>query len=236
MARESWEDLLELVSRATSRGIRVAIPGRVLQVNNAAGTVAVRLEFLRPRTDPELEPDTDPDLPDVPVYFPSSTAVDTSYQLDKGDTGLVIFADYALGVWRDAGERTDPGPGEPHGLSGAVFFPGLWPEGLQVPIPAEGLSVGMRGGERLEVVPGEVRVGTGATDRAIKDGYLDDESTFLSDETTFQAALSAWVAAVGAAFPAPTATFQAAITAYLGKIAAFDGTLAGHKTTVTRVK
>lgn len=220
--RTELEDVLELVARAAARGVRVMVPGRVESVDKGAGTVAVSLELVRPRTDPELPADEDPVLPDVPVVFPSSSAVEVSFEIAVGDHGAVVFADFALGEWLGVGELTNPGPGEPHGLSGATFWPGLWPSQDQVSIPAEGLRAGMRGGEVLEVVPGEVRAGAGASDLAIKAGYLDNEDVFL-------AALSSWVATVGAAFPIQTGVFQAAITA-------FRASLAGFKTDVTRIK
>lgn len=235
--RAEFEEVIELAIRAAARGIRVALPARVERVEHAAGRVAVKIELRRPRTDPELEPDEDPVIPDVPVMFPSSGAVEVSYQIDVGDHGLVLFADFALGVWLQNGELVSPGPGEAHGLSGAVFVPGLWPDGEQVAVPSSGLIAGLRGGERLEVEIGQVRAGAGAFERAIKgDTYVPAERTFLLAEQAFLKALSIWVAAVGVTVPGPTATFQTAITAYDTAVTAFDTTVGVSRTAVTRVK
>lgn len=236
--RVSLDDLTETLIRAAARGIRVAIPACVLSVNNDAGTVGVRLEFRRPRTDPDDEADTDPNLADVPVMFPSSAAVEMSYQINKDDRGLVLFADYAIGTWRDNGTIIDPGPGEAHGLSGAVFLPGLWPLGKQVTIPAAGAIIGMRGGERIEIVPGEVRAGKGASDLAIKADYLDDEDAFLKALNTYLTAENLWTTALGGlpGMAVPAATFQGAITALKAAITLFRNVAPTQKTTVTRVK
>lgn len=217
MPRDDFSDIVELIIRSSGRGVRVGVPGCVVSVDRAAGRVSVLPELTRPRTDPELAPDVDPVLTPVPVVFQSTKAVELNLGIQVGDRGLLLFTDFGLGKWLqgDAGAGVvTPHVGEPHGLAGATFHPGLWPDGEQVVILADGLALGERAPSNaaLEVRSGEVRVGRGATEAAILgDAYRSAESTWLA---AFEVWAIAVAGAVGPALIAPLATIKAANTAF----------------------
>lgn len=157
-------EVLDLLRRRILMELRVALPARVNRVKAATGRVDLEIQLLLPRVNPEAEPDRAPVLMDVPVLYPSSTACAIRFALAVGDPGLIVFADHALGSWLLAGDVVAPAVVAPHGFSGAVFLPGLWPGSEGVTIPSEGVIVEVRDGEALEVIGNEVRAGRGASE------------------------------------------------------------------------
>lgn len=108
--------------------IRVSLPGRVVRVKST-GRVDVQIQsrVARPVPDEKLEFYELPELMDVPVVWPSTQAAAIVMRLQVGDPGWLSFADHALGAWLTAGDVVSPAVHEVHGLSGALFTPGLWP-------------------------------------------------------------------------------------------------------------
>jgi len=197
-------EVLDLLRRRVMLELRVALPARVNRVKAATGRVDVELQLLLPRVDPEAEPDRAPVLMDVPVLYPSSTTCAVRFALAAGDPGLIVFADHALGAWLLAGDVVGPAAMAPHGFSGAVFLPGLWPSNESLEIPSEGVVVEVRDGEALEVAGSEVRAGRGASASLARTSELDTLKAAISGavvvpgdggaslKSTILAALAGW--------------------------------------------
>lgn len=148
--------------------IHTAKPATVESYDAGAGTCSVRIgsRNVLPGGDDD-EPDTLEDFPilvDVPVLFPSSGSRYMAWDLSQGDTGHVLIMDTDPGEWRAGdGSPADPGHAARHGLSGAVFVPGLRLTSSPIgDAPASGsgaLRMGLDGGTRIEIRSGAVEAG-----------------------------------------------------------------------------
>lgn len=140
-------EILQIALQSGSCAIRVALPGRVVKVKSSGRVdVQVELRTARPVVDGQYEYDKLPPLLDVPVLWQSTQAAAIVMKLAPGDPGLVVFADHALGAWLTAGALVSPALPDPHGASGAVFSPGLWP-GDEGPDPVTSADVVVTGGD-----------------------------------------------------------------------------------------
>jgi hypothetical protein len=73
--------------------------------------------------------ETLPLIYDVPVMFPRTLAGYMTFPIQVGDTGLLIFPELDPAQWRSSDPSAAPrsaGDQRRHGLSGAVFIPGLY--------------------------------------------------------------------------------------------------------------
>lgn len=123
------KDLMDRVTRCLELGLRVALPARVIAYTPATQLADLRVELLPVG---ELEGEDFPQppvlLPQVPVAWPRTSLGYLTLPLVPGDTGLVVFSDRSLSVWRVTGNEVapvDPLIGRTHNLGDAVFFPGL---------------------------------------------------------------------------------------------------------------
>jgi hypothetical protein len=200
-------EVLDLLRKRVMMELRVALPARINRVKANTGRVDLEVQLLLPRVNPELAPDRVPILMDVPVLYPSSTACAIRFALAVGDPGLIVFTDHALGSWLLAGDVVAPAVVAPHGFSGAVFLPGLWPGGpAGVTIPSEGVVVEVREGEALEVVGNEVRAGRGASDALATQDNLDAVASWADGIFTTIAT------SLGATFPGPPSQTGTTVT------------------------
>lgn len=122
-------DLMARVSRCLELGLRVALPARVIAYTPATQLADLRVELL-PVGEIEGEDVPQPPvlLPQVPVAWTRTSLGHLTLPLVPGDTGLAVFSDRSLSVWRTTGNEVapvDPLIGRTHNLGDAVFFPGL---------------------------------------------------------------------------------------------------------------
>lgn len=163
--RAEWSEILKIQHDQVLYGLRVCLPARVTRVKAEAGTVDVEVGMLLPQVNPEDPPREVRELLDVPVAFPSSPTVEVAWAIQAGDPGLILVADHHLGNWLEVGRPIAPAVRSPHDLSNSVFLPGaVHPTSSRLPIPAEGVVVGVRDGEAIEIVGDEVRGGRGASE------------------------------------------------------------------------
>lgn len=136
----SMAELLRRVMDARVSDVHVALPGRVVSYDEATQTADVEPQIKRAvRTDDGTKLLEDlPVLPRVPVSFPRVGAHSLTFPIAKDDSGTLVFNERSIDTWRATGRSSDPGDQRPHGLSGAVFFPGVFPSGS--PLPAKALS------------------------------------------------------------------------------------------------
>lgn len=146
--------------------VHTAMPGRVESYDAAGQTADVQPQLKRvvrsatgERTAEEL-----PVIPSVPVGFPGGGGFFVSFPLAVGDTGLLIFSEYSIDRWRTQGEQVDPADERRHGLSGAIFVPGLKTQaGALADADATHMRLGADGSYVVEIQPSEIRMPRDAT-------------------------------------------------------------------------
>ena len=160
-------DLLIAAMDARLVDLHTALPGRVRSYD--AATQLADVEPLLKRAlrtelgDKVLE--ALPIIPSVPVVFPRGGGYFVSLPLAAGDCGLLVFSERAIDRWRSTGEVADPGDQRMHGLSGALFVPGLGPRGdALADADASEMRVGRDGGAQIAITPTGIEIGAGATE------------------------------------------------------------------------
>ena len=124
---------------AALRDARVWLPVEVVAV--VPGTFnRVSVQPLLLRTFSTLPaPVLMPVLQDLPVIQPRGNSYGIKLPVAVGDTGIALFCDRSLDVWKVQGGQVNPGSVRTHDLSDGVFVPGLYP--LNTP-PATPTTVG----------------------------------------------------------------------------------------------
>ncbi len=109
--------------------LHTALPGRVVSYDSDAQTADIRPMVRRALRDEDGEKVLEdlPVVPKVPVQWPRGGGFFLSMPLAEGDSGLLVFSERSIDRWRSTGEAADPGDQRTHGLSGAVFIPGVFP-------------------------------------------------------------------------------------------------------------
>ena len=98
----------------------------------------------------------------VPVMFPSTSRFSMVFDLKKGDTGLLLVSEAALGNWLAGdGAATEPEDASRFTLNDAIFIPGLFPFSATPSIAGpdsgayleyEGTSIEFKKGGGLKIV------------------------------------------------------------------------------------
>ncbi|MCK5641952.1 MAG: hypothetical protein KAJ19_14205 [Gammaproteobacteria bacterium] len=152
--------------------LHTALPGRVVSYDSGTQTVEVELQIKRMIKDGNgvLQPETLPNLPNVPVAFPRSSSFFVSFPLAKDDFVFVIFTEMSLDQWRSKAALTVPGDARRLTLTGAVALPCLYPnDGTLTEAHATAMVVGEQEGQKIFIHPsGDVEI----TDEA--SGAADD--------------------------------------------------------------
>ena len=108
-APQLGELLLRLGDRI-SKGLRVALPARVISYDSAKHTVDVQ-PLLKEVVDQSAAKPVAVSLPvvfNVPVMHPSGGGFRLLFPLETGDQVLLVFADRSLDRWKSAGAEVDP--------------------------------------------------------------------------------------------------------------------------------
>ena len=115
---EALEGFLE----SKLRDLHVALPGRVESYNRALQAADVQPLIKQGHTgeDGTRALDSLPVVPRVPVVFSGMT-----YDLEKGDTVLMIFSHSSIDKWLSNGSLVDPLDDRHHDLSDAIAIPFL---------------------------------------------------------------------------------------------------------------
>lgn len=214
MAEEmSTEELLAALLEQQKREIRCSLPGRIESYakNKRRASIAIEMKLMLPDGNGGYVARELPVLQNVPVVMLSGGGCFVSLPLRKGDKVVVNFTDLALGAWLQKGSLCEPGDLDLHGLGGAYAYPGILPS--TAPLHSDDDSL-MRLGidndtsAQLELAPGEVRLGAGATEAlaiaskiasalntlksAISGTTIVAQDGGASFKSTLLAALSAW--------------------------------------------
>jgi hypothetical protein len=162
--------LLELLDAALDArlvDVHTALPGRIVSYDAEHQTADVQPMLRRALQDQDGEKVLEalPILPCVPVVFPRGGGCFVSFPMAAGDGGLLVFSERAIDRWRSTGENADPGDLRMHGLSGAAFFPGLYPRAdALADADATEMRLGRDGGPQIAVTGAGIEIGAGATE------------------------------------------------------------------------
>lgn len=159
------------------RNIHTAMPGRVESYDAGSQTASI-VPMVIPTVPGADEDDGEaaaplPKLLSVPVIFPRAGDFAITFPVRKGDTVLLIFAERDIGRWRATGERERPIVSTPHGISGAIAIPGLYPSGDALSgVDEDALFLGQPGGFGVRVTDERAEVG-GDSDAAALASKVD---------------------------------------------------------------
>lgn len=88
----------------------------------------------------------------VPVGWYATKRASMQMRLAKGDTGLLVFSEAAIGIWRTTGGAlSDPGDLTRHDISYPVFLPVLRPDDRALPTLAEGEGVAIDSEDAIRI-------------------------------------------------------------------------------------
>lgn len=122
--------LVEFVTNAVESYARDeyhAGPAMVTAVNGQ--TVTVQPQIKKPAINPNGSQVTEarPYIYNVPVVWPSGGRFRISFPVAVGDTGLLVYCDQSLDIWKSGGGIVDPADFRLNDINDAVFIPGLNP-------------------------------------------------------------------------------------------------------------
>ena len=139
-----------------------ALPGIVQSYDDETKTCSVQPAVTRPLPveDGTTVYEQLPIIQNVPVAVLGCPAISIEFELVKGDTVWLVFADYSFAAWRGNGQVSDPpdlrksGPGYP------IAIPWFRPNGKAS--TDEKSTIGKAGGVRLHFKSGTIEVGNGS--------------------------------------------------------------------------
>lgn len=159
-------DLADLVRQAIAdrlSDVHVALPGKVVKYDAAKQVADIEPQIRRTLADADGAPVNEdlPILPCVPVEWPRGGGFFVHLPLAVGDTGLVVFSERSIDTWRAKGQLTAAGDRRTHGLSGAVFRPGLSPSSSVIAdADAAEMTLGLDGDSLVRIkADGTVEIG-----------------------------------------------------------------------------
>jgi hypothetical protein len=123
----SFEKVLAMAIESRLFDVHTALPGVVEAYDPGTETVTVRPALKRKYEDGSVV-----ELPlimNVPVTFPRGGKASITFPIKKGDSGLLIFSERSLDVWKAKGGVVDPADPRKFNMTDAFFVPGGYPKG-----------------------------------------------------------------------------------------------------------
>lgn len=107
--------------------LHTSLPAAIQTYDSATQTATVELQLQRllEKEDGTLTAEELPVLQNVKVVFTRTAKFFSSFPIEPGDTGDVIFSEASIGQWRASDSASAPDDTGRHTLSGAKFYPGL---------------------------------------------------------------------------------------------------------------
>lgn len=116
------EQLLQTAIDARLFDLHTAIPCVVDSFDKAKNTVTVVPALKRKYSDGTVV--TLPIIANVPIMYPRGASWRITGPLIKGDSGVLIFSERSLDVWKKSGGTVDPSDTRKFHLTDALFYPG----------------------------------------------------------------------------------------------------------------
>ena len=127
--------LKDALAAATSKaleGVHTSMPGTVVSYDRATQTATIRPAIRQTYRggDGKLTTEKLPDIPSVPVLFPTSAAASFTFELAAGDPVILLVGEASTDEYRTSGaEDNDPQDVRRFDLSDSVAIPGGRPVG-----------------------------------------------------------------------------------------------------------
>ena len=112
---------LQALKQEIMESLHCALPGVVVAYDSETQTADIQ-PTVKTRSGKSL-----PLLRGAPVFMP------LAFQVQEGDTALVVFADRDVDAWLESGEESPAASGRTHSLSDGFAFVGFLSGGGQVP-------------------------------------------------------------------------------------------------------
>ena len=128
------------------------LPGRIQSYDKTKQTATVELQLNRLLENDEggVVSEVLPVLQNVRVVFPRVQNYYLYFPITEGASGDVIFSDASIGQWLATGTVSDPEDIGRHTLSGAKFYPGLYPDDeVLVDVIEDGMQLGQTGKNKI---------------------------------------------------------------------------------------
>lgn len=209
----TFSDAIDVALDFAMEHMYTALPGRIVSYDTSSQTASVKsiLGLVRHENDGKRVVDDIPEISDVPVQYPRSGSYGMTFELNAGDTGMIMFSQVALERWLSTGKGGDPGNASRFSLAGAFFVPGIFPDAKALGdlAASTGLRIGRDGGLQMSVDTTSLKLGAG-TEAVIKgDTYLNLFTVLLTALDAYVTSIQAIADPVGTA----TTTLKAAISA-----------------------
>lgn len=118
---QSLDGILKMVKKSIFIELNVCLPATVVSYNSADNTVD-----LQPAIQSVLKDNSFVSLPqifDVPVLELGGKGLSVKIPLQAGDTGIVIFCDRDITLFKQEKKNTQPNTLRKHDLSDGIFIP-----------------------------------------------------------------------------------------------------------------
>jgi len=189
-SRPELNEVLRQVLDSWQNRMHTALPARVTQYFPDSQLVNVQpmvknVIFLP--TGDEIE-ESLPELLGIPLVFPRSSRYFLSFPVKPGAFVLVVFCERSIDRFLEKGTESHPIDADMHGLSGAVAFPGLYPDGRALgEADADKMVLGMDGGSQIRISDdGSVQIGSvnGTYEKVAHAQKVNDRISNLETEHT----------------------------------------------------
>lgn len=227
--------LIEVIEKAINSRMRdthCALPARVESYDADTQKVSVLPLLKGWRRDGEGKRHSVqlPVVTGVPVVFPGAGGFRLTFPVAKGDTVLLVFADYCVDIWLNQGGVVDPIDERTHNLSDAIAIPGLRDFGHALSnAPTDGASMGHDSGPTIHFRDDEVQLGGDDASQPVLLGSLYHTAV----KTVWTALVTALEVPAVASAPL-TGTILA--TAISGLMTAFETAATASKSSTVKVK
>jgi len=148
---------LAAVMQETVKGIlkdtHTAMPGKITKYDRNKRLASVQPSLKRKYKDGRVI--NLPVIQNVPVMFQGNKNIKTHFDLEPGDTVLLIFSERSIDKWQVSGGEILPGDKRMHHLSDAIAVPGIYPNSeVKAPLGDEGSYTVENGTNLFEIKEG----------------------------------------------------------------------------------
>lgn len=134
-------DLADLIRRSIEsrlEDVHTSAVGKVLSYDSATQTADIQPMVQRVVPGDEagnLQAESFPHIPNVPVIFLRTKTFESHFELEVGDSVLLLFLARSIAEWRATGVESTPGDVRLHSLGNVVALPGVFPDLLAMSGP-----------------------------------------------------------------------------------------------------
>lgn len=125
----TWPDIFKTFKDVVFQDMLTSIPAKIVTYDPVTQKASVQVHIQRIV---KGQPKTLPNILEVPVWLPVSSSATITFPINKGDTGLLIFCQRSLDVWKSSSTSSDPiNPMDNRkvNLNDCIFLPGVFPFG-----------------------------------------------------------------------------------------------------------